>query len=161
MPNCPACYKEFTKRKDGACPLCLTPLGLYEGTYYRAELGSPSHAIFSLFEDLVSEQTSQKQGIPVRFHISKKTNAWKREQAVAQQLLKQCDNDLEWTLTTLYTLFHNKQFAHKTRSSLLHCTRDWPLAMAIAKAVIDQRIKKEQEAERALDQLKLIEDVWE
>jgi hypothetical protein len=159
MPLCPQC-KQDVRRKNDCCPKCGTELLIYKGSYYRASQGSPTLLILKRFEQLVSEQSSKKQNMIVCFHISKKTPHYARELAQAERLLVMAEGDLDLVLATLVVLFDNPQFSFKMRSSLLGIDRDFNLAMAVARAILEKLHREEQLQQSSFSQVMAKEDIF-
>lgn len=160
MNKCPACKSAFMQRKNGRCPVCNTELQLREGVYYRADIGSPNAALFRKFEDLVSTQLSAQRGVVVPFRVSKKTPAYNRELAVAERLLQAAEYDYDLAVAALGVLFNDKGLRFKTRSSLLHCEKDWPVALAIARSLIAQEAAKTSAENELLARINAREDLF-
>ena len=160
MPLCPACKREFTKRKSGACPNCGEEIELHNGYYYRTSIGAPTQSVLNHFEALVSKQTSRAQGMQVPFHISKKTPQYRRDMAQAQRFLDICEGDHDLVIETLNVLFENPQFSFKTRSSMTSLSYDFPLALAIAQAIVAKKAEQKSAAQEMFCQVMNREDIF-
>lgn len=159
MPICPTCKKD-THLKKGACAICGQALAVYNGMYYRDDLGSPTIALLEKFEHMVSVQTSKKQGASIVFRVPRKSGLYKRELVEAQRLLDLCGGDYDLAEITLQVLFENKQFAFKTRTTLIGLGRDFVLAQAVAEHIMEMARKKSALEESVFEKLEAREDVW-
>jgi len=153
MPLCPACHTEQTKRIDGACPGCGTPVDIHKGHWFRAGLGSPTVALLEHFEKRVGDGLSRNRSVRVPFTIPRKGLRYKRELVVAERLLKSADYDFDLTIDALNILFDDMRLNWKLRDTLLWIEKDYNTALALARAnraEAELRKRKEQETLKAV-----------
>ncbi len=161
MPACPNCHEEITKRKDGACPFCETPVELYKGFYYRTDDGNPAEKLMAAWEERVTTWTSKQVGTQVdAFHVSKKTPAYKREMAAAERILADCEGDLALALKTIEVLFTHQKFSYKSYTSLTYMAKDWPVAKLMAQTIMKEESKRQERSQRTLEKIEQEEDIW-
>jgi hypothetical protein len=134
MPTCPHCRTEQTKRVGGKCPSCKTPVDVYNGRWFESGTKSPSITVLHYFEDLVSKALSNGRSTPVIFSVPVKGLSYRRELAAAAELIELSDYDLSLVRETLDILFSDKRFNWKTRQTLMWITKDFVVALAIAKS---------------------------
>jgi hypothetical protein len=158
--KCPACTIEFSRRQDGCCPNCGEELLIHKGYAFRASDGAPNVKIVLEFEKLVSQNLSAAQRMEVPFRIPRKSAQYRVELAQAEKLLEMTDYDIDIVLRTLDVLFTNKRFSFKTRSSLTQVMRDWPVGMAIAKAIKQREATQMSAQERNLASVMSREDIF-
>jgi hypothetical protein len=158
--NCPQCKQQVKKRKNETCPHCGQAISIYKGQYYRTEDGAPPMQIIAAFEKYVSQFLSKKQNVTVPFRVSRKGNKWAMELRAAENILAECDDDLDLALRTINQLFENQLWAWKSRASLYHLTKDLPAAKAIA-SVAQQAATAEYVREQVIAlQLENKEDIF-
>lgn len=160
MSTCPECRLEVTRRVDGCCHHCGTPIEKYKGYWYRAGTGSPAVAIIKHFEKLVSQQLSRAANKPVKFVIPTVIARYKRELVSAERLLSMADHDLDLVLETITTLFTHYRFKRKTYTTLLWLDDDFILALAITRAVVDARKKSAAHESSLVQSVSSREDIF-
>lgn len=155
MPICPECRTEQQQRKAGACPNCGTQVEAHKGYWYRTDLGSPTVALVSKFEKLVSKQ------IETKFSIPRKSPQYRRELVAAQRYLDRAEGNFEVAAEALEILFTDKRFSWKTRTTLMYIGTDFNVALAIAQHNEKLRIEKNKRARQFLTALDIREDVFQ
>ena len=158
--KCPACTIEFSRRQDGCCPNCGEELLIHKGYAFRASDGTPNTKIVLEFEKLVSQNLSAAQHMEVPFRIPRKSAQYRVELAQAEKLLEMTDYDIDIVFRTLDVLFTNRRFSFKTRSSLMQVMRDWPVGMAIARAIKQREATQMSDQERNLASVMSREDIF-
>jgi hypothetical protein len=91
-------------------------------------------AILKHFERLVSQKQAQARGIPVVFKVPPKGHRYKLELVFAARLLDEAGGELDLVRSTLDTLFFDRDFNFKTRTSLVGIQKDYTLALSIVQA---------------------------
>jgi hypothetical protein len=160
MPICPNCKTEQTKRKDGGCPRCGTPVQVFGGRWYREEIGCPTVSLLEHFERRVSKRQSAMKGFPVKFTIPRKSLRYKRELVQAERMLDAAEGDYDAAMRALDILFEDPQFSFKTRTSLIGILIDYNLSVAIATA---EKLAKEKVAQKQaeyIDKVYSCENIW-
>lgn len=159
MPICPSCYTNQTKRKNGECPNCGEEIIIYDGYWYSASVGSPTQAIVTLFEQLVSKKLSTPTR-NVRWSIPKGTEKHKRELGYARTILEKSKGSLDWANGVLQRAFYNEKFSWKNRQSLLSVLGDFDLLDAIMEAESLELEERDRKAEDAYNSVMNREDLF-
>ena len=160
MANCPACNQPIARRKKGACPHCGQALLIWGGQFYREEEGQPPQAIISEFEKLISQQLTQAQGTPIPFRLNRKDRLFAIELTVAENLLEDCDGDLDLAKRALHELFTNRKWSFKTRTTLRGIRPDFNAALAIARVAAARDQHKDDRDAQVAAALDKKEDVF-
>lgn len=134
MPICPNCRTNQTRRRDGVCPACGTPIKIHKGFWYRDTQGSPPSQLLKFFLGLVSDNISRDKQFRVQYEIPEKSLRWVREMVLADRILLKTDGDIELAKETIQTLFTEKQWSWKTYTSLGTIYADFDLALALVKS---------------------------
>ncbi len=160
MSDCPACHQPIVRRKKGACPSCGQALLIWEGQFYREEEGQPPQAIIGEFEKLVARQLTEGQGTPIPFRLNRKDRLFAIELTVAENLIKDCDGNLDLAKRALNELFTNRKWSFKTRTTLRGIRPDFNAALAIARVAAARDQQKDDRDARVADDLNGREDVF-
>ena len=99
---CPECKQPQTKRKDGCCPECWTPVRIFrtkdgDSIWVREGADTPPVELMNYWQEIMSRRLSKDNGIQVPFHIHpyKHKAKYNREVALAERLLVSADWDME------------------------------------------------------------------
>ena len=146
MGMCPACSTESKARKDGACPVCGTPIMIYEGHWFVDLPESPPNVLIRYLEDLINANVNRGRDVEtVKFRIKRYGPRYNREVKNIKRMLEMADWDLDLTQRAIRIFMTHKQFYNKNTTSFSNVLYNFDLALAIAKA---EKLQEEDEAER-------------
>ncbi len=155
---CPSCHVPLSKM---VCPRCGVVYKRKRGGLYPENLNPPDVLIEQL-ERHVSNVESAIRGVEVSFNIPRKSNQYKIEVATAWRYLESCDHDLDLARRALDLCLTDKRFAPKRPPlSLTFLSRQWPLAVAVARALRDKEEEERRKALAFFDQIAQRESVWQ
>lgn len=140
MPLCPNCKTDQKKRSNGRCPQCKAEVDIYRGEWILAGDGSPAKQVYTLFFKLLSNRLSASSSRRVVIDLAPKTGAYKAEMKSAQNLLDLAGGDLSLALESIRQMFLSPHFKATT---MVYAGRAFQIAMAQARAVLEEKAEKE------------------
>lgn len=150
MGLCPKCKTESRARKDGACPVCATPIMVYDGHWFEDSTDSPPNQLIRYLEDIINKNVNiGRSGTPVMFRIKRFGPRYQREIVNIKRMFDATDYDLDLTKRAIDVFMTHKQFRNKNITSFAQIIYDFDLALAIARAELEDE-RKEQEKLAAL-----------
>lgn len=156
---CPECKTEQSRRKDGACPNCGTPVDIYKTIWYRAGKNSPPAQLVTALEKATRKNLSSKKLMTVPFSIPRRGPKYKREVRMAEKLLEEADWDVDAALRAFEIIVDRRP--GMAQGTLAFFFNRWAGAVAEARADLDRLRSQTATKERAQQSIDLLGGIFD
>lgn len=155
MVKCPVCdneielqYKE-NKLETKECPSCFQTIYIYNKYTYRH---NPIETFMTEFYKEFSKFKSRESNTEIEITIHKRNVNWSYEYSQARLLLDDVEYNLNLAIEAMRWIFSNSRYSWKINSSIRDLIGSW----IVATGVIKSRIKKAEEEQVRLDEMREI-----